>query len=115
MRRTTAFLLLCLAVFPVYAADEAPAKPADLQPLPEPPAPPPGMTDESLEPQITIRKQGEDRVEEYRLNGRLYMLKVTPPHGKPYFLIDQRGDGQFARQDHLDSGIRVPQWLLHQF
>lgn len=115
MRRTIAFLLLCFAALPVYAADEAPAKPKDLQPLPEPPAPPPGALDESQEPQVTIIKRGEEKVEEYRLNGRLYMLKVTPPHGIPYYLIDQRGDGQFTRQDNLDSGVRVPQWVLLRF
>ena len=34
------------------------------------------------------------------------MLKVIPKVGKPYYLIDQKGDGQFARQDSLDSGMR---------
>lgn len=110
MRRIIASLLFCLATLPVYAAD-AGTQPKDLQPLPEPPA----MVDESMEPQVTIIKQGEDKVEQYRLNGRLYMLKVTPPHGVPYYMVDQRGDGQFARQDHLDSGVRVPQWVLMKF
>lgn len=114
MRRTIAFLMLCLAVLPVYAADGT-AVPKDLQPLPEPPAPPAGVLDESLEPQVTILKRGEEQVEEYRMGGRLYMLKVTPPHGVPYYLIDQRGDGQFSRQEGLDSGVRVPQWVLMQF
>ena len=43
------------------------------------------------------------------------MMKVTPAHGRPYVLIDHRGDGQFARQDNLDSGLRVPQWVLLEF
>lgn len=114
MRRTIFFLMLCLAVFPALAAD-SPAFPKDLQPLPEPPAPPPGMVDESLEPQVTILKRGEEKVEEYRVSGRLYMIKVTPAHGVPYYLIDQRGDGQFSRQEGLDSGLRVPQWVLIRF
>ena len=114
MRRTTALILLCLTALPVSAADRA-AAPKDLQPLPEPPAPPPGMQDDSLEPQVTILKRGEEQVEEYRMNGRLYMLKVTPPHGVSYYLIDQRGDGQFSRQEGLDSGVRVPQWVLIRF
>ena len=114
MRRTTAFLLLCLAALPVYAADQS-AVPKDLQPLPEPPAPPAGMQDDSLEPQVTILKRGEEQVEEYRMNGRLYMMKVTPPHGVPYYLVDQRGDGQFSRQNSLDPGVSVPQWVLMRF
>src|SRR5918992_2992947 len=52
-----------------------------LQPIPEPPPPPPGMElDPTLEPQVTIRKRGQDTIEEFRIRGRLYMIKVTPPH-----------------------------------
>lgn len=114
MRRLILLAALALAA-PTWAAPPAPLPP-DLQPLPEPPPPPPSLEGEpTLEPQVTITRRGEDVVEEYRINGRLYMLKVTPPHGVPYFLIDQRGDGQFSRQDSMDSGVRVPQWVLINF
>lgn len=89
--------------------------PPKLEPLPEPPPPPPGVIDESLEPQITIIQRGTDKIEEYRVSGKLYMVKVTPAHGNPYYLVDQRGDGSFARLDHLDSGVRVPQWVIGTF
>lgn len=86
------------------------------QPVPEPPPPPPGFElDPALEPQITIRKRGEDQVEEYRIGGRLYMIRVTPPGGRPYYMIDQRGDGKFTRQESHDSGLRPPMWVIHQF
>ena len=118
MRRLLAALcglaLLGLAV-PATAAD-APKAPAlsDLQPPPEPPPPPPGLqTDEA--PQVTITKRGEDQAEEYRVNGKLYMIKVTPPHGVPYFLIDSRGDGVFSRMESTDSGLRVPMWVIKRF
>lgn len=115
MRRTLLFLCLCSVLAPVFGED-AKAPPKDLQPVPEPPPlPAAGGTDQSLEPQITIIKKGETQVEEYRINGRLYMVKVTPAHGKPYYLVDERGDGHFTRQDNLDSGVRVPQWVLFQF
>ena len=79
-------------------------------------APPPGLApDPALEPQVTITTRGENKVEEYRINGRLYAMKVTPPHGKPYFLIDTTGDGQMVRRDSLDSGLRVPQWVIRTF
>lgn len=95
---------------------QSPAKPPALQPVPEPPPPPPGYElDPALEPQVTILKRGVDTVEEYRIGGHLYMVKVTPPHGKPYYLIDQRGDGMFTRQDGFDSGIRVPMWVIRNF
>jgi hypothetical protein len=74
------------------------------------------QADEALdEPQITIIKQTEQTVEEYRSNGKLYMIKVTPKVGAPYYLVDDRGDGKFARQDSLDSGFRVPRWIIKSF
>lgn len=105
------FFAAALAVaLPAAAQDRSKA-----QPIPEPP-PPPGMElDPALEPQVTILKRGEDTVEEYRVAGKLYMIKVTPPGGKPYYLIDERGDGKFARQEAHDSGIRPPMWVIHQF
>jgi hypothetical protein len=104
-------LLLAIAL-PVAAQQGKPA----LQPLPEPPPPPPGYEpDPANEPQVTILKRGNDLVEEYRIRGRLYMVKVTPPHGRPYYMIDQKGDGTFVRQDNYDSGIRPPMWVIFQF
>ena len=65
--------------------------------------------------EVTITKRGEDKVEEFRMNGKLYMLKVTPPHGVSYYLIDNQGDGKWSRQDSRDSGLRVPMWVLGTF
>jgi hypothetical protein len=41
--------------------------------------------------------------------------RVTPPHGRPYLLVDPRGDGTVVRQDILEPGLRVPQWVLLEF
>ena len=110
MRRLLALALLGLAL-PLAAQ-----QPPGLEPLPEPPPPPPGLApDPALEPQVTITRRGEDQVEEYRVNGRLYAVKVTPPHGAPYFLMDVTGDGTMIRRDSLDPGLRVPQWVIHSF
>ena len=87
-----------------------------LQPIPEPPPPPPGYEpDPNTEPQVTIQRRGEQTVEEYRLNGRLYMVKVTPAHGVPYYLIDNTGRGDFTRTDAYDPGTRPPMWVIHQW
>ncbi len=96
----------------------AQTRPADLQPLPEPPPPPPGMVDDpALAPQVTIKKRGEDNVEEYRMNGKLYMIKVTPLHGVPYYLVDPKGDGGFVREDLGvgDKTLAVPMWVIKTF
>ncbi len=106
--RTYAFLLAALLALPVYAA------PPRLEPLPDIP-PPPGMVDPSLEPQITIIQRGGDRVEEFRIKGRLYMIRVTPPHGHAYYLVDQRGDGAMRRYDDLSPNFQVPMWVISEF
>ena len=104
-------LLLALAL-PVAA--QAPGKPASLQPIPEPPPPPAGLElDPALEPQVTILKRGTDTVEEYRVGGKLYMIKVTPAHGVPYYMVDRDGYGSFTRDDtYIGNGVRPPMWVI---
>lgn len=109
MRRLL-FVLLLATVFGVAAQTSAPK----LQSLPETPPPPP-ISAESFEPQVTITKRGDDKVEEFRLNGKLYMLKVTPPGGTAYYMIDQNGDGSFARQEAPGASLRVPMWVIRTF
>jgi hypothetical protein len=114
LRNILVALLFGAFVLPAVAQ----TRPPDLQPLPEPPPPPPGMIDDAaLEPQVTIKRRGEDKVEEYRMNGKLYMIKVTPSHGVPYYLVDPKGDGGFVHEDigTGDKGLSVPMWVIHTF
>jgi hypothetical protein len=112
MRSMLVALLLAVAL-PVAAQQ---AKPPVLQPLPAPPPPPAGYEpDPALEPQVTIYKRGTDTVEEHRLNGRIYMVKITPSTGKPYYLIDNIGNGKFVRYDDYDTGLRPPSWVIFNF
>ena len=112
--RAFILVLLLAAALPLAAQQ---AKPPELQPLPEPPPPPPGYElDPALEPQVTILKRGADTVEEYRIGGKLYMIKITPSStGRPYYLVDNRGDGNFVRYDNFDSGLRPPMWVIFTF
>jgi len=115
MRLLIAILALTFAAG-AFAQSAPRPRPPGTVPLQEAPPPPAVVeSDPALEPQVTIRKDGENTVSEYRIKGKLYMMKVTPAHGRPYVLIDHKGDGQFARQDNLDSGLRVPQWVLLEF
>ncbi len=109
-------LLLSLAL-PAVSPAHAQTRPPNLQPVPEPPPPPKGFElDPALEPQVTIIRRGTDTVEEHRIGGRLYMIKVTPANGSaPYYLIDQQGDGKFTRQHPQDTGLRPPMWVIHSF
>lgn len=115
MRLLLATFALILAAG-AFAQSAPRPRPPGTMPLEEPPPPPAvGESDAALAPQITIRKEEDRTIAEYRIGGKLYMMKVTPAHGRPYVLIDHKGDGQFARQDNLDSGVRVPQWVLLEF
>ena len=40
-------------------------------------------------------------------------LKVTPPNGPTYYLVDTTGNGNWMRRDSLDDGVRVPMWPIH--
>jgi hypothetical protein len=102
--------LACL--LPVQAfADQ---NPPGLEPLPDVP-PPVVSEDKSPEPEVTIKQKGEEKIEEYRIHGHLYMIKVTPKHGVPYYLVDAKGDGQFVRRGSIDPGVRPPMWVIHRF
>jgi hypothetical protein len=107
--RRVGFLLLALYVSGALAQ----GRPPQLEPLPEPPPPPPMSGID--EPRVRIPVQEGDVVEEIRDGGRVLMLKVTPPGGKPYYLMDTSGTGTWMRRDSLDDGLRVPMWPIITF
>lgn len=50
-----------------------------------------GRPDDS-EPTVEIRQQGENTVQEYSRNGRVYMVVVTPKHGlQQTYMVDPQG------------------------
>ncbi|RJX76518.1 DUF2782 domain-containing protein [Pseudomonas sp. LS-2] len=65
----------------------------------------------SPEPDVTIRKDGDNFIQEYKANGFVYAVKITPKYGKPYYLVRADGtSGQFIRSDQPD--MLIPQWVL---
>jgi hypothetical protein len=119
--------VLFAALIVVSAIARAQVSRSDLQPLPEPPpmpeaaAQPAGSTAGAAagtvtEPQVTVRRNNGEVIEEYRVAGRLTMIRVTPAHGVPYVLTDPRGDGSFSgRRDSLEVPPTVPMWVLFTF
>ena len=72
--------------------------------------------EDQLEPEVTIVQQGENVVEEYRLNGNLYMIKITPSKGMPYYLVDSDGDGMLeTRRNSVDPEVIVPRWTIFEW
>ena len=95
------------------AVAEAPKK--STTPVPSPPPLRDGTTaveppEGTIEPEITITTKGTEIHEEYRANGRLYMVKVVPAKGKPYYLLyDELGK---VRRSDLEPSTVIPQWIL---
>ena len=109
--KISAILLIPLFIFFSFVAAIAVAN--EQTPVIEPPELPNVVeSGEEIEPQITIIRQGDEVIEEYRINNNLYMVKITPAVGLPYYLIDYDGDGRIDfRKNDLDDVI-VPQWVL---
>lgn len=111
-------LLLALLVLPLLAvAAEQSAKkasPPNLQPLEEI-APPTISNDENPdEPQVTIVKKKGETIEEYRINGQLYMMKITPDHGVPYYLHKEDQDGGWVNTGP-NPPMAIPKWTIFTF
>ncbi|HVH32780.1 MAG TPA: DUF2782 domain-containing protein [Tahibacter sp.] len=114
MKRNPMLAVLLLAVFATaQAADPKPAaeKPAQHADLTA--APPPGMNDPGVKavppsdldkakadaraadkPDVSVRKQGDDTIEEYRNSGRVTMIRITGKGGIIKTYIDTDGDGR---------------------
>jgi hypothetical protein len=97
------------------AASLTAAQQADTEPkaYPEPPDIPSAVYQgETVEPEVTIIETEKETIFEYRVRGQLYMVKVQPQVGPPYYLLDTNGDGRLdVHQDRVwDNSI--PQWVL---
>jgi len=95
-------LLLCLSSPGLtQRSDEVPPPPPipDREPLP-PKVQDPG---EQIEPQVVIRQEDGEQIEEYSRNGQTYMIRVVPAAGPPYYLIDTTGDGNFNSRFQHDQ------------
>jgi len=103
MRRLLFLLLLSCAV-PALAASSTDVPP------------PPTVKESSgvADPEVRVVQKGDQRIEEYRLNGKLYMMKVTPGQGTPYFLQDAEGSGQMQQVDPAQR-VMIPNWVLMRF
>ena len=98
------------------------ANAAFAQPAPPPPPlppegsygtrPAPGAADADLEPQVTIIRRDAETLEEVRIGGELRFVRVTPRHGRPYYLVPDANGNQFIRRDSLDTSVKVPMWVL---
>jgi hypothetical protein len=98
-------LLLGILVFAAASADGTRVADLDL------------TVDESdIRPTVTIQGHSNRVVEEYSVNNKTYMVKITPTIGAPYYLIDDDGSGELEYRRHSGGrDIRVPQWVLYSW
>jgi hypothetical protein len=115
--KSSGFLLaLTVLQLPLVAVAAEPNKtpPADLQPLED--IPPPAISNDQNadEPEITIVKKKGETIEEYRVNGQLYMMKITPAHGVPYYMHKEDQNGGWVN-DGPNQPLIIPKWTLFRF
>lgn len=59
---------------------------------------------------VTIYQEGDKTIEEYRVKGFLYSVKIIPKNGKPYYLINTNGDDNIFKAGHPQA--KMPSWKL---
>jgi hypothetical protein len=112
-------LTATLILFPLIAV---------AQPSPAPEAPPPpsqsnaGNSDEAggFDPggaEIRIITEGDKIIEEFSLNGRVYMVRIQQKGFPPYYLIDRDGDGRMDEQvsELMGPSMPPPNWELFRW
>lgn len=66
-----------------------------------------------IEPEITIIERDQELIEEFRIQGRMYMVRVSPQGAPPYYLLDTDGDGTLeSYRGGIEEPPAVPQWIL---
>ncbi|MCX7042100.1 MAG: DUF2782 domain-containing protein [Gammaproteobacteria bacterium] len=75
-----------------------------------------GPPSEETTPTVTIRSSANgDRIEEYREGGRITMVRVTPAHGKSYYLYDDDGNGRLDRTDADKHTVSPVYWTIYEW
>ncbi len=97
---------------PVTPAAPAPAAPPPPTPPESVPETTPSLIYSGAQTYVTISQAPTQTVEEASINGTLVWVKVTPRYGRPYYLIPTDSGSTFIRRDSLDTGLKVPNWVL---
>lgn len=110
---TLAGTLFCSLVF----AQETSPEPTDPAAPPAIPPIPPKVPGEQLEPTVRITEREGERIEEYKQNGRVYMVKITPVKGPAYYYLDDDGDGELELRptDRKLNPVRPVYWKLKEW
>ena len=98
--RLLALLCLCFYVTPGFSQDNSDEQKAIDE-------------EQSSSGQVVIRGDKKEVISEFRINGELYMIRITPKKGLPYYLVDGDGDGNLeTRWNDLAPDLLIPSWVL---
>lgn len=105
-------LLSVVMVANVSIAEEMTTNDSAMPDVPDMPLP--VQDGEPMEADITIIRRGEKTVHEYRMNGKIYKIKIIPDIGPAYYFIDPDGDGEMEEvtESDLERGLKVNQWKI---
>lgn len=78
-------------------------------------APASAVGEDVMEPEVTIIETTRGTIQEYRAGGRLYMVKITPRRGVPYYLVDTDGDGYMDMRHNDPTDITIQQWPIYSW
>lgn len=104
------YLLFCLFLFAsIVTAKENAVEISDVPDMPLP-----VQDGEPMEADITITRRGDKTIHEYRVNGKVYKIKVIPDVGPAYYFIDPDGDGEMEEvsESDLDRLTKINQWTI---
>jgi hypothetical protein len=68
-------------------------------------------------PKAEIKVPHGSKIEQYKVNGKVYMVKVIPPKPfPPYYLEDKGGTGRFTEVPQTAAEhLSVPQWVIFRW
>lgn len=90
-------------------ADETTAPDADA------PLPPKVQESETIQPAVTIRTEGDLTIEEYRRDGNVYMVVVTPTQGPKQTYMDTDGNGRLETTDNDLERVQPVFYTLYEW
>ncbi|MBY6204352.1 DUF2782 domain-containing protein [Halomonas denitrificans] len=90
---------------------DAPPPPPIREPLP----PKVSEPEDEFQPGVVIRQEDGRTVEEYSTGGRVYMVRITPAVGPPYYLVDTTGDGLLDLRHETFEPVKPVYWKLFEW
>lgn len=117
MNKSILAIILLFLTSGAFAAEKDPAKQKAVKkkkPVEDAPKVEPGYVPQE---DITIIESKDTLIKEYRIEGQLRAVKITPKNGMPpYYLVDSDGTGEFVRMGpDMGEEVKVPQWILFEW